>query len=53
LVFANALGEEFVVARQDIAEQTPAPYSLMPGNFYETLDEADYQDLLAFLLTLR
>ena len=53
LVFANFMGEEFIVPAQSIEEQTPLSYSLMPDNFYEAIDESDFHDLLGYLMTLR
>lgn len=53
LVFANILGEEFSVAKEDIAERKLSPYTLMPDNFAQAIPEEDYYALLAFLLNER
>ncbi|MBM3847858.1 MAG: c-type cytochrome, partial [Verrucomicrobia bacterium] len=50
LVMANALGQEFMVSKKDIAEQRESNNSLMPENFGELLTPGQFNDLLAFLL---
>ena len=53
LILADAAGKEFRVPTADIEERLLSPLSLMPANFAETLPEADYRDLLAYLLAQR
>jgi putative heme-binding domain-containing protein len=53
LVFADATGKEFTVAKSDVAERRELPQSLMPDNFGETIPEKEFQDLLAFLIRER
>lgn len=50
LVFADLTGKEFTVDKEKVAEQKPSPFTLMPDNFSNVLSEADFSDLLAFLL---
>ena len=52
-VFADTTGKEVSVATETIARQVPSKLSLMPANFPELLDEAQFRDLLAYLLSLR
>ena len=51
LVFADSKGKEFVVAKADIEEQRQSALSLMPANVGETIPEADFAQLVHFLLT--
>lgn len=53
LVFADATGKEFNVPKADVAERTESEQSLMPDNFGESLPPADFNQLLAFLLSQR
>ncbi|NND08716.1 MAG: hypothetical protein HKN87_20270 [Saprospiraceae bacterium] len=49
-VFADAAGSEFRLSSGEIKQKVPSPYTLMPDHFAEVIPEADYYDLLAFLL---
>lgn len=53
LVFANAAGNEFSVAKGDVSERQESEQSLMPDNFGEVLSVTDFNHLLAFLLMQR
>ncbi|GBD35845.1 hypothetical protein HRbin36_00960 [bacterium HR36] len=53
IILADQQGKEFVVARADIEQLQVSPLSPMPANFHETLSDAEFADLLAFLLTRR
>jgi putative heme-binding domain-containing protein len=50
---ADSQGRIHTVAVADIARKVPQAVSLMPGNFGEILTVDEFDDLLAFLLTLR
>ncbi len=49
-VFANVAGQEFSLEKDNIAEQTPSAYTLMPDNFGERLNQKEFNALLSFLL---
>jgi putative heme-binding domain-containing protein len=53
LVLANSAGQEFSVARKDVAERRLSETSLMPENFGDMITEQDFNHLLAFLLSKR
>jgi len=53
LVLANAAGAEFTVPKPDVVKREESPLSLMPENFGEAILEADFHNLLAFLLSRR
>jgi putative heme-binding domain-containing protein len=53
LVFANIGGEEFTVAKQDIAEKQASKYTLMPDHFGETLEQENFNSLLSYLLSVK
>jgi putative heme-binding domain-containing protein len=53
LVFADKEGKEFTLAKDDIDEQQKTNLSLMPANVPEIVPEADFQDLIGFLLSKR
>ena len=50
LVLANAAGQEFTISKKSIKERRESPNSLMPENFGEILPEADFNNLLAYLM---
>lgn len=50
VIFADVAGQEFSVAKKDIAERTPSKYSLMPDQFRNTIPEKDFYALLSYLL---
>jgi putative heme-binding domain-containing protein len=51
LIFVDMSGKEFTVAKKDIAQKIPSPYTLMPDQFRNTIPEKDFNALIAFLLT--
>jgi putative heme-binding domain-containing protein len=53
LVFADATGKEFSVKKADVTERKESEQSLMPENFSETIPPAQFNQLLAFLLSQR
>jgi len=53
LVMANAAGQEFTVPKKDVQERAESKLSLMPDNFGDSIPEADFNHLLAFLLGKR
>lgn len=53
LVLANATGAEFTVPKADVSKREESPLSLMPENFGEAIPEADFHNLMAFLLSHR
>jgi putative heme-binding domain-containing protein len=53
LVFADFTGKEFNVAKADVQSRTESETSLMPPGMSEIIPEAEFNDLLAFLLTQR
>jgi putative heme-binding domain-containing protein len=50
IVFADMGGNEFSVAKADIAERKASRYTLMPDHFGETLSQDDFNALLTYLL---
>ena len=50
LVLADATGRETRVAKTDLARDEVQPVSLMPPVFAQTIPEADFLALLAWLL---
>ena len=52
-VLANAAGAEVTVRKSDVASRSESALSLMPDNFGEAMGEAEFVQLLGYLLTLR
>ena len=50
LVLADAAGQEHSIEKSQIAENSESALSLMPAAFGEAIPEADFLNLLAFLL---
>jgi putative heme-binding domain-containing protein len=50
MIFADMGGNEFAVAKANIAERTASRYTLMPDHFGETLEQDDFNALLTYLL---
>lgn len=50
MIFADMGGQEFSVAKANIAEQKASRYTLMPDHFGETLGQDDFNALLTYLL---
>jgi putative heme-binding domain-containing protein len=53
LVLANEKGEEIRINKEDVDDQTKGSLSLMPANVHEIVSEAEFYDLLAYLLAQR
>ncbi len=53
LVLADAQGKEVRVPREQVEQKTVSPLSPMPANFGEQIPEAEFTDLLAYLLAQR
>jgi len=52
-VLVDSQGKEQRIAADDIEESVVSPISPMPSNFAESIPEADLQQLLAYLLSLK
>jgi putative heme-binding domain-containing protein len=53
LVLADEQGKEVRVPEKDVEEKTVSQMSPMPANFADQIQEAEFYDLLAYLLTQR
>ncbi|QDU78832.1 Membrane bound L-sorbosone dehydrogenase [Polystyrenella longa] len=53
LILVDNKGKEFAVALDEIDEQITSRNSLMPENVSELMNESEFQDLVAYLLTQR
>jgi putative heme-binding domain-containing protein len=53
LLVANSQGREVLIPKASVEERSASPSSLMPGNFADRIPEADFYNLLAFLLLQR
>ncbi len=53
LVLADSQGKEIRVPKNEIEERNTAQVSPMPGNFAEQIPEGDFNNLMAYLLTLQ
>ena len=53
LVFAGNDGKEFSVATEEIEQRIETPVSLMPAGFPAAIEEQEFYDLMAYLLTIR
>jgi putative heme-binding domain-containing protein len=53
LVLADAQGKEVRVQKDAVDERSTSQVSPMPGNFVDQVSEADFNNLLAYLLTLQ
>ncbi|MFI5193301.1 MAG: PVC-type heme-binding CxxCH protein [Chitinophagales bacterium] len=49
IVFADIAGQEFSIAKKDIAEQVASRFTLMPDNFRDRLSEKDFNALITYL----
>jgi hypothetical protein len=52
-VFANMSGQEFTVAKQEVAQKEAYKYTLMPDHFAETLEQENFNLLLSYLLSVK
>jgi putative heme-binding domain-containing protein len=50
MIFADASGQEFSVAKNDIAERTASKFTLMPDNFRNKLSQTEFNAIINFLL---
>ncbi len=53
LVLADSQGKEIRVEKNEVEERSTSQVSPMPGNFAEQIPEGDFNNLLAYLLTLQ
>jgi hypothetical protein len=53
LVLADSQGKEIRVPKNEIEERSTAQVSPMPGNFAEQIPDSDFNNLMAYLLTLQ
>jgi putative heme-binding domain-containing protein len=53
LVFADMSGKEFVVPKNNIAEQKISKYTLMPDHFGSVLSQEEFNTLLKYLLSVQ
>ncbi|MDQ3534007.1 MAG: c-type cytochrome, partial [Bacteroidota bacterium] len=52
-IFADISGKEFSVPKNQIEEQKASKYTLMPDHFGEVLKGQEFNNLLAYLLSLK
>ena len=53
LVLADSQGKEVRVSKDAVEERSSSQVSPMPGNFAEQISQDDFNNLLAYLLTLQ
>lgn len=53
MVYADPAGKEFSVAKQDIKENKPSQYTLMPDQFRNVIKEEDFYALMRYLLSVK
>jgi putative heme-binding domain-containing protein len=53
IVMADREGKEVRIAKKDVDKREISPLSPMPANVGETVPEADFHDLMSYLLTLK
>lgn len=53
IVFADAGGKEFSVNKKDIKERKASALTLMPDQFENTIPTADFNNMMAYLLTVK
>ncbi|MBO0931651.1 PVC-type heme-binding CxxCH protein [Fibrella aquatilis] len=53
ITYADVMGTEFVVPRNDIADSQPSRHTLMPNQFGTVLNEQEFNDLLSYLLKVK
>ena len=53
LRMADAQGKETQIPKDSVDERTSSPLSPMPANFGDQISEADFQSLIAYLLSQR
>jgi putative heme-binding domain-containing protein len=50
MIFADASGQEFSVAKSDVAERTASKFTLMPDNFRNKLSQTEFNAVINYLL---
>ncbi|MES2429141.1 MAG: PVC-type heme-binding CxxCH protein [Bacteroidota bacterium] len=50
MIFADASGKEFSIAKNDIAERTASRFTLMPDNFRNKLSKTEFNAIINYLL---
>jgi putative heme-binding domain-containing protein len=50
VIFADATGREFSIAKNDIAERIPSKVTLMPDNFRNSLSQTDFNAIINYLI---
>jgi putative heme-binding domain-containing protein len=53
MIFANAGGQEFSLAKNEIQDRKASKYTLMPDYFSTTIAKKDFDALVKYLLTLK
>jgi hypothetical protein len=53
LIVADSQGKEVRVPKSSVEERSASPLSPMPANLADQVDEGDFYNLMAFLLTKR
>ncbi len=53
LIFADAAGKEFSIAKNDIKENKPSQFTLMPDQFRDIIKEEDFYALMKYLLSVK
>jgi putative heme-binding domain-containing protein len=49
-IFADATGKEFALPKKEIRERKPSKYTLMPDQFANTINQDDFNALIAYLI---
>lgn len=50
MIFADASGQEFSVAKSDVAERTASKFTLMPDNFRNKLSQTEFNAVINYLI---
>ena len=53
LIIYDAKGEGTVVSAASVKERRASRLSPMPANLHDTISDAEFRDMLAYLLSLR
>ena len=53
IIYADASGKEFSIAKNEIKERKASKYTLIPDPFGTKLSQGDYNALMAYLLTVK
>jgi hypothetical protein len=49
-IFADATGKEFALPKKEIRERKASKYTLMPDQFANTINQDDFNALIAYLI---